>query len=36
MYRCYWVEGILDGEQEDLVSTVGVVGIGWPGYSLGC
>lgn len=34
-YRGYGVEGVLDGEQEDLVPTVGVVGVGWSGDSLG-
>lgn len=36
VYRGYRVEGILYGQQEDLVAAVGVVSIGWPGDSLGC
>lgn len=36
VYRGYRVEGVLYGQQEDLVATVGVVSIGWPGDSLGC
>lgn len=36
VYRGYRVEGILYGQQEDLVATVGVVSVGRPGDSLGC
>lgn len=35
MYRGYRVEGVLYGQQEDLVATVGVVSVGWPGDPLG-
>lgn len=34
-YRGDWVEGVLYGEEEDLVATVGVVSIGGPGDPLG-
>lgn len=36
VYRGYRVEGVLYGQQQDLVATVGVVSIGRPGDSLGC
>lgn len=35
-YRGDGVEGVLDGQQEDLVAAVGVVGVGRPGDSLRC
>lgn len=35
VYRGYRVEGILYGQQEDFVATVGVVSVGRPGDSLG-
>lgn len=34
-YRGDGIERVLDGEKEDLVSAVGVVGVGRPGDSLG-
>lgn len=36
VYRGYGVQGVLYGQQEDLVATVGVVSVGRPGDSLGC
>lgn len=35
IYRSYWIEGVLDGQEQDLVSTVGVVSVGGPGDPLG-
>lgn len=34
-YRSDWVEGILYGQEKDLVATVGVVSISGPGDPLG-
>lgn len=35
-YRGYRIEGILYGEQKNLVATVGVVSVGRPGDSFRC
>lgn len=35
-YRRDWVEGVLYGQEKDLVATVGVVSISRPSDPLGC